>query len=105
LIDIRRISWPDPITLALNSIQECLLESGINSDKIGRLIEILFWFGFLGIKVEKKGETFQTYIYDVYYDMKKIKRLCKNFQDSDLVVTIHCAFWPFLEIESSRNPY
>jgi len=66
--------------MTLNSIQECLLDSGINTDKINRLIEILFWFGFLGIKVEKNGEIFQTYIYDVYYVflILKIRTKIKN---------------------------
>ena len=68
---------------------------------INKLIEILFWFGFLGVRSKRNGELMDTYIYDVFYDMKKMKRLCKNFQDDELIVSIHCAFWPFLEIEKA----
>ncbi|MCB2169318.1 MAG: hypothetical protein KQI78_16805, partial [Deltaproteobacteria bacterium] len=79
--------------------KEVVMESVKKERDIDKLIEILFWFGFLGVRSKKNGEIRDSYIYDVLYDMKKMRRLCKNFQDGSLIVTIHCAFWPFLEIE------
>jgi hypothetical protein len=88
-----------PSYLALSDIKDVLKEAKLDNNEIDRLIEILFWFGFLGVRLTKNGDLKDTYIYDVLYDMKKMKRLCNNFNDDSLIVTIHCAFWPFLEIE------
>lgn len=91
-----------PSILSLNAAIDCLKEAPINGKNIIRLIEILFWFGFLGVRTKKNGEILDIYIYDVFYDMKKLRRLCSNFKDNDLLVSIHCAFWPFLEIEKIK---
>ena len=88
-----------PSFLTISDVKEILRESIKNEKDIDRLIEILFWFGFLGVRSNKNREMRDLYIYDVLYDMKKMKRLCNNFQDTSLIVTIHSAFWPFLEIE------
>ncbi len=90
-----------PSFLSLSEVKEVLKECVENDRDIDRLIEILFWFGFLGVRLKKNNEIKDSYIYDVLYDMKKMKRLCNNFQDGSLIVTIHSAFWPFLEIEQA----
>ncbi len=87
-----------PSYMSLSELKEILSEAIDNDKDIERLIEILFWFGFLGIRIKKNCDVKDLYIYDVLYDMKKMKRLCSNFQDDRMIVTIHCAFWPFLEI-------
>ena len=63
------------------------------------MIEIFLWFGFLGVKIPSSLDDESTYIYNVYYDMKKLKRLARELSDDDIELTIHKAFWPFLEIE------
>lgn len=83
-----------------SEVRETLRESPVAEDQIDRLIEILLWFGFLGVKSPRANEAKETYIYDVFYDMKKLKRLARNLQYEDTELFIHRAFWPFLEIEA-----
>jgi hypothetical protein len=90
------IGVQSPITLA--EVQTILRESLLSSDELNRLIEMLLWFGFLGVRTPESSRAQETYIYDVYYDMKKLKRLAGNLQRSETALCIHCAFWPFLEI-------
>jgi hypothetical protein len=89
-----------PANITLKQVREYLNQSPVPSQSHNRLIEILLWFGFLGIRVRKDRETGveDTFIYDVYYDMKKLKRLGDNFQDEKTEFRIHLAFWPFLGI-------
>ena len=59
-------------------VKEILRESAVPKDQIDRLIEILLWFGFLGMKSPRANGGKETYIYDVFYDMKKLKRLASD---------------------------
>ena len=63
------------------------------------LVEMLLWFGFIGIRTIRDGILKDVYIYDVYYDMKKLKRLADNLQNEERMFVIHRAFVPFLEID------
>ena len=67
----------------------------IEQDKV---IEILLWFAFLGVCRERNGKNKITYIYDIFYDMKKLKQLAKGLKDDSVLVSINPAFCPFLEI-------
>ena len=82
------------------SIKE--LKEIINSSDITmedeKIIEILFWFAFLGVVKEQNNETRIIHIYDVFYDMKKLKQLAKGLKNDSALVSINPAFWPFLEI-------
>jgi len=57
------------------------------------------WFGFLGIRNQKDGDSDDIFINHVYYDMKKLRRLANNLTDEHKELVIHQAFWPFLGIE------
>lgn len=85
-----------PQSFQLRDLSRYLSEAGVNKEDEYKIIEILFWFAFLGIV--REGEEREIYIYDVFYDMKKIKRLAKSFKDETVIICIHPAFWPFLEI-------
>ena len=89
-----------PPNITLKEIGEYLAKSPVPVESHDRLIEILLWFGFLGVRLRKTGEIGieDTFIYDVYYDMKKLKRLADNFQNDKMEFRIHLAFWPFLGI-------
>jgi hypothetical protein len=63
------------------------------------IIEILMWFAFLGIAELGNDEPRETYIYDVFYDIRKLKRLAKDFKSENTIFSIHKAFWPFLDID------
>jgi hypothetical protein len=84
--------------LSLAEVKAHLQEALILEDQVGRLIEILLWFGFLGAKFARGNGTRETYVYDVHYDMKKLKTLANNLRQEDTELYIHRAFWPFLEI-------
>jgi hypothetical protein len=90
------IGQPSP--LKLSAVREILKEVPIPDTETDRLIEILLWFGFLGVKSVRRASMEETYIYDVYYDMKKLKKLANDFRNDDTDLFIHRAFWPFLEI-------
>lgn len=42
------------------------------------------------------------YIYNVHYDMKKMKALTKRFENDDMICTINKGFWPFLDINTDH---
>jgi hypothetical protein len=92
------IGFRSPATLG--EIKKTLSDSPVPEDCLNELIEILLWFGFLGVKSSTANDAKETYIYDVFYDMKKLKRLAGNLQHEDTPLFIHRAFWPFLEIEA-----
>jgi nucleoside 2-deoxyribosyltransferase len=85
--------------LTLSDVKALLEEVPITNEQVERLIEILLWFGFLGVQSVRGDGNRETYIYDVHYDMKKLKRLARNLRVDDTVLFIHRAFWPFLDIE------
>ncbi|MGO8879242.1 MAG: P-loop ATPase, Sll1717 family [Desulfomonilaceae bacterium] len=84
--------------LTLGKVRDYLNASPVPELDHVRLIEILMWFGFFGIKEQDSTEIQGKFIYDVYYDMKKLRRLAHDFSDDQLELVIQCAFWPFLEI-------
>jgi hypothetical protein len=88
-----------PSIMSFKDVRDCLTEYSFPIDEIDKLIEILLWFGFLGVRRQLEHEISETYIYNVFYDMKKLKRLAGDLKDENLMLCIHCAFWPFLEIE------
>ena len=87
--------------LKLGRVREYLKELPVSPENENRMIEILLWFGFLGIRINIEINGDATYIYDVYYDMKKLKRLAQDLENDDLGLAIHRAFWPFLGIENA----
>lgn len=88
-----------PNYLHLGKLYEILKETGIKENYYEYLVEILMWFAFLGVLSLNDQEPTEIYIYDVYYDIKKLKTLAGNFKRKDTVLTIHRAFWPVLEID------
>jgi hypothetical protein len=52
----------------------------------------------LGVRIHRGVEVDERFIYDVYYDMKKLRRLAGDLRNEEIELTIHRAFWPFLEI-------
>lgn len=84
--------------LTLGDIRHLFGQNGISADKHDRLTEILLWFSFLG--VYPSGSDTPSFSYTVYYDMKKLKKLARDLSDPSMLMAIHRAFWPFLEIIS-----
>jgi len=90
-----------PPTLPLSKIRGLLQQIDLPSREFRRAVEILLWFAFVGVAVPKDGVLAPTFIYDVFYDSKKLNRLARDLADDEQLFTIHRAFWPFLEISPS----
>ena len=84
--------------LTLREFYERFEQSAIPKDRYADLLEILLWFAFIGL-VQPGGVDGTTvlYSYSVFYDLKKLRRLGKNYSDDTTVLAIHPAFWRFLE--------
>jgi len=72
-----------------------LNDFGITTELASKIIDILLWYGFLGIQVED-NET--KYIYNFNYNMRLMNGFAKKKKD-DLFYQINPAFWPALLIE------
>ena len=83
--------------LSINELKNIINSSNATIED-ERIIEILFWFAFLGVIKEQENEKKIIYIYDVFYDMRKLKHLAKGLKNDTTLVSINPAFWPFLEI-------
>lgn len=87
-----------PSVLSLEEIYQRLAEADIAESECLKLIEILLWFAFLGV-VDDTGAA--LYCYSVFYDMKKLRRLARDFRDQKQRFAIHPAFRQFLEVDVS----
>lgn len=63
-----------------------------------KVIELLLWFSFLGDVSDTNNDVHETFIYDVFYDMKKLRILVGSLENEQKILCIHKAFWPFLNI-------
>ena len=79
---------------------KAILDQTPTAGQYERIVETLMWFGFLGILHSKDGAPRETYIYDVYYDMKKLQYLAGGPGMASVRFCIHPAFWPFLEVST-----
>ena len=61
--------------LTRSEIEAILDRTPLTHEEYGRLVEALMWFGFIGVLRIVEGESREVYIYDVYYDMKKLQHL------------------------------
>jgi hypothetical protein len=83
--------------LTLAAIYEKFREAHVPEERWQDLVEILLWFAFIGVVPPSLGAE-STYSYSVYYDMKKLRRLAKDFEEAAVQFDIHPAFRPFLEV-------
>jgi len=84
--------------MTITEIRAILDQTPLTKSEYDVVIDALMWFGFLGIVQSKAGSIEETYIYDVYYDMKKLQYLVGGVTEGQTRVCLHPAFWPFLEI-------
>lgn len=63
--------------------------------KTDEVIDLLLWYGFIGIK---KDEDKHIFIYNVYYNMQLLKGISRQKGDS-IIYCINPAFWKGLFIE------
>jgi len=74
-----------------------LINSSIEDEELtSRIVDLLLWYGFLGIKTDSNEIK---YIYNINYNMQLLKGLINKKKD-EIVFTINPGFWPSLFIES-----
>jgi hypothetical protein len=77
--------------LELNQI---LSEQISEKDKTEKIVDLLLWYGFLGVKT---SDSDTMYIYNFNYNMKLLKGYITKF-NSQVIFVINPAFWPSLLI-------
>jgi hypothetical protein len=85
--------------LTVGEIKKHISPLSTASDFIEHVIEILLWFGFLGVVTPDDQFVEGCYIYHVQYDLKKLKIMAQNLKDDNTKLCIHKAFWSFLGIQ------
>lgn len=74
-------------------ISEILIEFGVEEHLIDKIIELLLWYGFIGIVLNEN----EKYIYDFNYSMKLLHGIIKKKES--VLYHINPAFWPALMID------
>jgi len=79
-----------------DQLVQVLQNFSIAEPAIKRIIELLLWYGFLGLSINRE----QKYIYDFHYNMKLMQGVIKK--NSGFIYYINPAFWPSLMIEGNE---
>lgn len=88
-----------PSHFSTASFEETLSEAGFDPEQTQMIREILLWYGVLGVAREG-GET--AYIYDVNFDVKRLRILIDRLPDEAPRLVINPAFWSGLEVREAR---
>lgn len=83
-----------PKMISRQLVMEAVERAGIDVSLQETMLDLLLWFGFLGV-VRENGEV--AYIYTVSYDRKRLKALMRRDPCGD-VFFINPAFWIGLEV-------
>ncbi len=86
--------------LRYDEVAAILDQSALRHAEYASVIEALMWYGVLGVIQPLEGDLRETYIYNVYYDMKKLQRLADGLGQGKASLSIHPIFWPFLEVRA-----
>jgi hypothetical protein len=81
--------------MMIDALREHFSDAGIDSAQHDRILEILLWFGFLGV-MKKDGSA--SFIYDVGYNMAKLKALVDQAGGDTSIYQVNPAFWPGLDL-------
>ena len=80
-----------------SELRAIVKESGVQNDKMEKIIEFLLYYGFLGVQY---GKAEPSYIFEMGYDMRKMKVLIRKNAGA-LRYIINPAFWPGLGIREA----
>lgn len=83
--------------MTLDQVTGRARELGLADADVPRYIEILLWFSFFGVVLDRNGEVVENYCHTVHYDMKKLRWLAREFNDNSVRFAVHRAFRSFLE--------
>lgn len=88
-----------PAVIPENDLRGILATSDLPIDKFDAVIELLLWFGILGVV---RGQDEVTFIHSVNYDTHMLKGIARKLSSRGLVYYVNPAFWAALEIKGSR---
>lgn len=72
-----------------------LMEAGVDDEEIEKLIDVLLWYGFIGLL---DGDGDAKFIYNVNYNPRLLRALQKGRSASVKTYAVNPAFWPALGI-------
>ncbi|MEN8640508.1 P-loop ATPase, Sll1717 family [Pseudomonas sichuanensis] len=84
-----------PSVLSEEEVLSTLCESGLPVDKAQNAMDLLLWYGFLGLRISPEEHKF---IYDFNYNKSLMDGIKRRTKDQTKFV-INQAFWPALMIE------
>jgi SOS response regulatory protein OraA/RecX len=84
------------VDLSHEELRGIIAESEISEDLIEKVIDILLWYGFLGLRLKNQDVK---YIFNLNYNMQLLKGLIRKNIDN-FTYYINPAFWPSLMIEN-----
>lgn len=67
---------------------------GTEHDDVEELFDLLLWYGVFGVEL---GEDRLAYIYDVSYDLERLRTLIRNRGNGNAMFQINPAFWSALD--------
>lgn len=76
-------------------IRDRLATQGISDTEVERTVELLLWYGFLGIS-RSDGQV--TYIHSIGYDIDKLNAIIAREYRESITYRVNPAFWPGLDI-------
>ena len=82
--------------LSLDEVNALLRAGNVALDEVAEIIELLLWYGFLGL-IDKDGH--QKFIYSYNYNMSVLRGVHKQLSHRGSRYVINPAFWEGLEIE------
>nr|WP_314576546.1 hypothetical protein [uncultured Pseudomonas sp.] len=80
--------------LSEQQVMDTLLKSGLDQERATRAVDLLLWYGFLGIRINSDDPKF---IYDFSYNKALMDGVKKN-SNRAVSLAINQAFWPALMI-------
>jgi hypothetical protein len=85
-----------PAVMSGREVRELLIRT-VGEAEWNQLLDLLFWYGFLGLERED-GEA--AYIYSVKYDMRRLRALIQKKGIDQAAMRINPAFWRALEVRT-----
>jgi hypothetical protein len=89
----------EPQTLPARTVHSLLERRGILSTMTESIVNILLWYGVLGVK---RIDGTVTYIYTVNYEMQILSGIIQKLESHGLVYVVNPAFVPGLQIHEDR---
>jgi hypothetical protein len=88
----------EPQTLPASAVYTLLARGGILPAQLNDIVNILLWYGVLGIK---RVDGTVTYIYSVNYEMQILTGIIRKLDAQGVVYVVNPAFVPGLQIRES----